>query len=363
MDFGQPSFGKKVLNNLIVTGLLGRGRKASVYSVRCITSNKNFALKVLSKGYEGRNLVPIALRKERNILLKITKERISYVTRLFAAFQSNNHVFFLMSIGSEGTIEDFLKYRRTFSEEEAKTYCCQILQALEGLHKLAIFHGAINTNNILFNNLEEATVSNFSLSYLVTVPRLTKRWRMRFTALQQKWLEAEKKTRASIDVAALGVLIDRMLYAPMNSKKRRNISEDCKDLINSLIQDCNQNPFQTVQDVKNHSWFDGVEWNNKSTPIGNPNRNTTVADGASAEVEDVEGTKSEDNNKDSQSQSDNEHRVLRKFCRYKKNDDLYFGKFKFAGMLAIYYFDYTDPEDNKYITDFDYVVPGDEYPF
>ena len=97
-----------------------------------------------------------------------------FIVKLNFAFQTSNKLFLILdycAAGDLGTLyilinplAQILKKKRRFSEETSKIYLCEILLALEKLHKYDIIFRDLKPDNIVINADGHALLTDFGLS-------------------------------------------------------------------------------------------------------------------------------------------------------------------------------------------------------
>ncbi|RCH78746.1 hypothetical protein CU098_000642, partial [Rhizopus stolonifer] len=117
--------------------LLGKGDVGKVYLVKHKSTEKLYALKVLSKKEMiKRNKIKRAMA-EQTILATVNHP---FIVPLYHSFQSSNYLYFCMEFCVGGEFFRALQHRpgRVLKEEEAKFYAAEAVAALEYLHLMGI---------------------------------------------------------------------------------------------------------------------------------------------------------------------------------------------------------------------------------
>jgi ankyrin repeat protein len=145
----------------ICHALLGKGSFGEVYLVEKKNTKTLYAMKVLSKDkIMAQNLVKYAMT-ERNVL-SITDH--PFIVKLSYAFQSENKLFLILEYCPGGDLAEHLIRERRFSEERAKIYLCEIILALEDLHKRDIIFRDLKPDNVVLDRQGHALLTDFGLS-------------------------------------------------------------------------------------------------------------------------------------------------------------------------------------------------------
>lgn len=148
-------------SSFICHALLGKGSFGEVYLVEKKETNTLYAMKVLSKDkIMLQNLVKYAMT-ERNVL-SVTDH--PFIVKLNFSFQSNEKLFLILEYAPGGDLAEHLTKERKFSEERAKIYLCEIILALEDLHKRDIIFRDLKPDNVVLDSQGHALLTDFGLS-------------------------------------------------------------------------------------------------------------------------------------------------------------------------------------------------------
>lgn len=148
-------------SSFVCHALLGKGSFGEVYLVEKKDTCTLYAMKVLSKDkIMLQNLVKYAMT-ERNVL-SVTDH--PFMVKLNYAFQSNDKLFLILDYAPNGDLAEHLTRERKFSEERAKIYLCEIILALEDLHKRDIIFRDLKPDNVVLDSEGHALLTDFGLS-------------------------------------------------------------------------------------------------------------------------------------------------------------------------------------------------------
>jgi serine/threonine protein kinase len=118
-------------------------------------------MKVLNKDkIMAQNLVKYAMT-ERNVL-SITNH--PFIVKLNYAFQSLDRLFLILEYCAGGDLAQHLQKDKRFSEDRAKIYLCEIILALEDLHKRDIIFRDLKPDNVVLDDDGHALLTDFGLS-------------------------------------------------------------------------------------------------------------------------------------------------------------------------------------------------------
>lgn len=98
---------------------------------------------------------------ERNVL-SFTNH--PFIVKLNYAFQSNDKLFLILDYCPGGDLSQHLSKEKRFTEERAKIYLCEIILALEDLHKRDIIFRDLKPDNVVLDFEGHAQLTDFGLS-------------------------------------------------------------------------------------------------------------------------------------------------------------------------------------------------------
>jgi len=196
-----------------------------------------------------------------------------FIVKLFFSFQTAERLYMVMEFMQGGELFFHLKQQRKFNESRAKLYACEIIVALEHLHKNQIIYRDLKPENILLDIHGHLKLTDFGLSKMILdeedeeleLPNLNEKYNNKQSANKLKafticgtpeYLCPEilsgKGYDKTVDWWSLGVLIYEMIagYSPFKNInknkldlssyfkpiKYKNFSEDAESLISGLLQ-------------------------------------------------------------------------------------------------------------------------------
>ena len=140
---------------------LGRGSFGEVFLVKMKSTGNKYAMKVLNKDkIVGQNLVKYAM-VERNVLSYM---KHPFIVSLNYAFQSSERLYLVLDYCSGGNLSQYIHRYKHFSESIAKFYLCEIILAIEELHKHDIIYRDLKPDNIVIDSDGHAMLTDFGLS-------------------------------------------------------------------------------------------------------------------------------------------------------------------------------------------------------
>ena len=274
----EKSFIEKLsLKDLECLATLGKGSFGEVYLVRKKNTNQTYAMKVLRKEkIASQNLIKYVLA-ERNIL-SLTHH--PFIVKLISAFQSSTKLFLILEYCSGGDLSKHLNIEKRFSEKKAKFYLCEIILALEYLHKRNIIFRDLKPDNIVLDEKGHCKLTDFGLSKEGIISnKSTNSFCGSIAYLAPEILSHEGHGKA-VDWYLLGVLFYEMLcgITPYFSGDKTKIfyniqygelkipnfiSENGKDLIKKLLErnpDMRLGSKNDADEIKEHCYFHNVDW-------------------------------------------------------------------------------------------------------
>lgn len=256
---------------------LGKGSFGEVYLVRNKQTQKLYAMKSLDKSQIfNKKLVRYAIA-ERNILSHL---KHPFIVSLKYAFQTSKKLLLILDYCAGGDLGKHLKKRKRFPEWLAKIYICEIILALEELHKNNIIFRDLKPENIILDSDGHARLIDFGLSKEeVSDSTITRSFCGSLAYLAPEIIQ-RKGHGQTVDWYLLGVLFYETLvgvppfYSSNRKKLFRNIlygrlklpssiSCEAKDLLKLLLRRAPAERLGAKDDaaeVKAHSYFEGINW-------------------------------------------------------------------------------------------------------
>jgi len=262
-----------VLGTTLGTGTFGR--------VRIVTYSLNskvyyYALKMLKKSEIIRLKQVEHVKNEKNILMMIAHP---FIVSLYATFQDERALYMLMEFVIGGELFSLLRRMNRFSNDHARFYAAELCLAFQYLHERNIVYRDLKPENLLLDKEGHLKVTDFGFAKVV--PDRT--WTLCGTP---EYLAPEiiqsKGHGKDVDWWAFGILIFEMLasYAPFYADTPfeiyqkilagriefpRHFDTHAKDLIRGLLTADRTKRYgclkEGAEQIKNHRWFKGIDWN------------------------------------------------------------------------------------------------------
>ena len=152
---------KKTVDSFILTKLLGKGSFGEVFVAEDKVTGEKYAMKIIEKTkIIGRNLIKYALTEKK----VLASSNHPFIVKLRYSFQSSDLLFLVMDYCPGGDLSHYLSREGRFSEEKAKIYICEVVLALEHLHKQNIIYRDLKPENIVLDKDGHALLTDFGLA-------------------------------------------------------------------------------------------------------------------------------------------------------------------------------------------------------
>ncbi|KAJ3042465.1 hypothetical protein HDV00_007235 [Rhizophlyctis rosea] len=140
--------------------VVGKGSFGKVLQVRKKDTGRIYAMKVLvKKDIVERQEVAHTL-SERNVLIQATSP---FLVGLKFSFQTPEKLYLVLDYMNGGELFYHLQKETAFSEERAKFYTCELILALEHLHKYNVIYRDLKPENILLDSSGHIALTDFGL--------------------------------------------------------------------------------------------------------------------------------------------------------------------------------------------------------
>jgi serine/threonine protein kinase len=235
-------------------------------------------MKVLNKDrILSQNLIKY-VRAERNVL-SITNH--PFIVKLYFAFQTMNRLFLILEYCPGGDLSKHLFFEKKFCESRAKFYICEVLLALENLHKRNIIFRDLKPDNVVLDEEGHCKLTDFGLSKEgVSDFQSAKSFCGSIAYLAPEMIKKQGHGK-SVDWYLLGVLFyemivgitpyfsnnkDQIFYNIENAELRipQFVSKDAANLLKKLLE---KNPLKRIggsdkdaEEIKEDPYFKDINW-------------------------------------------------------------------------------------------------------
>ena len=265
-------------SNFICLAQLGKGSFGEVYLVKKEGSSEKYAMKVLRKErIMSQNLLKYAVA-ERNVL---SSSNHPFIVKFHYAFQTSTKLFLILEYCPNGDLAKHLMFEKRFKEPRAKFYLCEILLAIENLHKRDVIFRDLKPDNVVLDKDGHCKLTDFGLSKEgVKENSFAQSFCGSIAYLAPEMLKKQGHGKA-VDWYLLGVLFYEMLVGitPYFTTRKEDIfhnieygelkvpnfvSKEAEELLKRLLE---RNPNKRLggggrdaAEIKEHPYFKDVDW-------------------------------------------------------------------------------------------------------
>ncbi|CAH3016928.1 unnamed protein product [Porites evermanni] len=259
--------------------VLGKGSFGKVLLCELKETKQAFAIKALKKDVVLEDDDVECTMVERRILALATRH--PFLTHLHSAFQSQDHLFFVMEYLGGGDLMFHIQSVGKFDEPRSRFYAAEIVCGLEFLHDRGIIYRDLKLDNVLLDSdghikladfgmckegiLDSKKASTFCGTPDYIAPEILKGW----------------KYDSAADWWSFGVLVYEMLIgqSPFAGEDEEDLFDSiCRDKvhypkwISSSAEDVLSQLFErapverlgyrngTNPNIRNHKFFDRINW-------------------------------------------------------------------------------------------------------
>ncbi|KAH8312362.1 hypothetical protein KR044_010429 [Drosophila immigrans] len=265
------------LESYVQRAILGNGSFGTVMLVREKHGKNYYAAKMMNKEDLVRLKQINHVHNEKTVLSAV---RFPFLVHLIDSSKDFDYLYLVLPFVNGGELFTYHRKVRKFNEKQSRFYGAQVLLALEYLHHMSLVYRDLKPENILMDAKGYVKLTDFGF---------TKRIDNRTSTLcgTPEYLAPEiiqlKPYNKSVDWWAFGVLLYEFVVgqSPFSMHNRDVIlmySKICmgemrlpsfftaqlKNLIENLMQVEPSkrlgNSAEGASDIKNHPWFQGVDW-------------------------------------------------------------------------------------------------------
>ncbi|QRG38271.1 hypothetical protein FDK38_002673 [Candidozyma auris] len=256
--------------------VIGKGSFGKVMQVMKKDTRQIYALKTLRKQHIISRMEVTHTLAERTVLARINNP---FIVPLKFSFQSPEKLYLVLSFINGGELFYHLQKSGKFSMNRSRFYIAELLTALESLHNLNVIYRDLKPENILLDYQGHIALCDFGLCKLnMSNEDKTNTFCGTPEYLAPELLLNQGYTR-SVDWWTLGTLLYEMLtglppfydddvptmYKKIlqNELKFPSFLEgtEAKDLLTKLLQKDPANRLDDSQEIKNHPFFQDIDWN------------------------------------------------------------------------------------------------------
>ena len=157
----QRSNGQEAIKKYIKGKLLGKGGFAKCYELKCISNQRTYAGKIISKSNITKQSAKTKLKSEIKIHRSMCHPN---VVKFEHYFEDSENVYILLELCKSKTLNELLKKRKIISELEVRYYLSQILSAVKYMHKSKVIHRDLKLGNLFLSSNLHIKIGDFGLA-------------------------------------------------------------------------------------------------------------------------------------------------------------------------------------------------------
>ena len=157
----SESMRKLGLTDFELLRVVGQGAFGKVFQVRRKDTGAVYAMKVLKKARILQKDHMSYLQAERTILTSVVHP---FIVTLRHSFQCPTKLYMVMDFVNGGHLFFQLYNQGIFTEEQARLYTAEIVQAVAHLHSLGFVHRDLKPENVLLDAQGHVKITDFGLS-------------------------------------------------------------------------------------------------------------------------------------------------------------------------------------------------------
>ena len=177
---GKSSSGQ--IKDYEVLKAISKGAFGSVFLAKRKLTGDYVAIKCLKKrDMIAKNQV-LNVRSERAVMMKQADS--PYVAQLYSSFQTKDYLYLVMEYLNGGDCATLLKMLGTLGNEWARRYIAEVVVGVNDLHERGIIHRDLKPDNLLIDSKGHLKLTDFGLSQMGVVGRMTRSHRKSSTSEQ-----------------------------------------------------------------------------------------------------------------------------------------------------------------------------------
>ena len=147
---------------------IGHGSFSTVYVAKEISTQREFAIKVVAKKQVTANKsVKLAVFMEREVLRRVSHPLI---VGLMYTFQDASRLYYVLQYAQRGHLLDYLHKLTSFNKQGTQFYAAEVLLALRYLHSHSIVHRDLKPENILLTLDMHIKLADFGSAIILNDP-------------------------------------------------------------------------------------------------------------------------------------------------------------------------------------------------
>lgn len=261
------------IRNYAIERKIGTGAFSCVYKAKHLITNMDVAIKIIPKKSFPENI----FLRELSIMKKIMHP---FCVTLYEYIEDENNYYLIIEYIEGKTLLDLLNNTTEGSPEyAARHFFCQLISALDYLHNICNFiHRDLKVENIMIDRYNNIRLIDFGLGNSFDPKNPLLKTACGSTSYAAPELFCGIPYTTKIDVWSAGIILYALLCGslPFEDKNTHNlimkiindpiqfpsfVKPEQRDLIIHML-DKNQDNRYTIEQVKNHPWFQNYCFSN-----------------------------------------------------------------------------------------------------
>lgn len=272
---------------------LGEGSYSTVLAATDRQNLKEYAIKVLDKRHIIKEKKVKYVNIERDTLNRLTEH--PGIVRLYYTFQDERSLYFVLDLASSGELLGVLKKLGSFDMECTRFYGAEILDSIAYMHSRGVIHRDLKPENVLLDRDMHVKITDFGTAKILPDPRPNGMGNdvapgqptdgaetdraMSFVGTAEyvsPELLRDKNACKASDLWAFGCIVYQLLAGRPPFKAANEyltfqkilgleysfpdgFPEVARDLVERLLV-LEPERRLPVEHIRNHAFFDGVQW-------------------------------------------------------------------------------------------------------
>ncbi|VEU20245.1 DEKNAAC101178 [Brettanomyces naardenensis] len=145
---------------------IGEGSYSKVYKGVSIRNRKTYAIKVLSKAHIQRENKRKYVNIEKNTLNLLGRHR--GIVTLYYTFQDTKSLYFVIDFAKNGELLSLIRQLGSLNEPLTRYYMTQLVDALDFIHSKGIIHRDLKPENILLSHDWKLMITDFGAAKILS---------------------------------------------------------------------------------------------------------------------------------------------------------------------------------------------------
>lgn len=266
------------MNGYIVQETIGTGAFSNVKKAFSKTLNQLVAVKIISKQKATKDVLNKFLPREIELVRNLKHVNL---IRFHECIETTLRFYIVMQYAENGSLLQLVRKEKYLPEERAKSYFSQLISAVEYIHGMGVVHRDIKCENIVFDHSNTLKLIDFGfargnmqpvLAGGKIKPVLSKTFCGSHAYASPEILKSVPYQPQLSDIWAVGVVLYTMVIGrlPFSNETKLNvliqqtaagpkfpkdrcISDECKSLIQKILQPANVRI--SIEEMRRQLWL------------------------------------------------------------------------------------------------------------